>query len=141
VSLDICGFGCNNSCYKVYLSTNDDFSDPVLLGEGARIPKDKCYTITKEMLMRVPQGQNVYLRVYPWMRVSEKVNGKTIGISDVKIKGTLTDVPAPKKSTHRRPVSKSGSTAPKTGSATSKTGSAAPKGGAVKKPVTAVKKK
>ena len=141
VSLDICGFGGNNCCYKVYLSTNDDFSDPVLLGEGARIPKDKCYTITKEMLMRVPQGQNVYLRVYPWMRVSEKVHGKTIGISDVKIKGTLTDVPAPKKSTHRRSVSKSGSTAAKTGSATSKTGSAAPKGGAVKKPVTAVKKK
>lgn len=141
VSLDICGFGGNNSCYKVYLSTNEDFSDPVLLGEGARIPKDKCYTITKEMLMRVPQGQNVYLRVYPWMRVSEKVHGKTIGISDVKIKGTLTDVPAPKKSTHRRSVSKSGSSAAKTGSATSKTGNAAPKGGAVKKPVTAVKKK
>ena len=148
VSLDICGFGGNNSCYKVYLSTNDDFSDPVLLGEGARIPKDKSYTITKEMLMRVYQGQNIYLRVYPWMRVSEKVQGKTIGISDVKIKGTLTDVPAPKKSTQRRSVSRSGSSASKsggsatkTGSTASRTGNAASKGGAVKKPVTAVKKK
>ena len=145
VTLDICGFGGNSGCYSVYLSTNDDFSNPELLRKENKIPKDKCFTITKEMLKRVPQGQSIYLRVYPWLRVSEKSRGKTIGISDVKIKGILTDVPAPaqKKTTVRRPSSKSTSgTASKTGSGTAsktrstatKSGSAAPKGGAVKKP-------
>ena len=151
VTLDICSFGGNSGCYSVYLSTNDDFSNPELLGEENKVPKDKCFTITKEMLKRVPQGQSIYLRVYPWLRVSEKSRGKTIGISDVKIKGILTDLPAPpqKKTTVRRTASKStgstasktgsgtatkGSTATKSGSAASKARSAAPKGGAVKKP-------
>ena len=153
VTLDICAFGGNNGCYSVYLSTNDDFSDPELLGEEVRIPKDKCYTITKEMLKRVPQGRNIYLRVYPWMRVSEKVRGKTIGISDVKIKGILTEAPtapAAKKSVSRRPASKSSSTtkpgaaskgsAAKPGTA-SRPGTAATKGSPVKKSLTIVRKK
>ena len=153
VTLDICAFGGNNGCYSVYLSTNDDFSDPELLGEEVRIPKDKCYTITKEMLKRVPQGRNIYLRVYPWMRVSEKVRGKTIGISDVKIKGILAEAPtapAAKKSVSRRPASKSSSTtkpgaaskgsAAKPGTA-SRPGTAATKGSPVKKSLTIVRKK
>ena len=135
------------------IKTNDDFSDPELLGEEVRIPKDKCYTITKEMLKRVPQGRNIYLRVYPWMRVSEKVRGKTIGISDVKIKGILTEAPtapAAKKSVSRRPASKSSSTtkpgaaskgsAAKPGTA-SRPGTAATKGSPVKKSLTIVRKK
>lgn len=152
VTLDVCGFGGSNSCYSVYLSTNDDFSEPELIAEGNRIPKDKSNTVTKELLKRVPQGQSIYLRVYPWQRVSEKVRGKTLGISDVKIKGILTDVPAPpKKTTTRRPASKSGSTSTpsKTGGTATKTGSTASKpapkpapktGAAVKKPVTTGKK-
>ena len=150
VTLDVCGFGGNSGCYAVYLSTNDDFSDAELLGEDSRITKDKCYTISKEMLKRVPQGQSIYLRVYPWLRVSEKSRGKTLGISDVKIKGILTDVPssAPKKTVSRKPVSKSSTTKPdasKTGNAAkpaaSKTGSVATKGGPIKKSLNVVKKK
>ena len=148
VTLDICGFGGNNCCYSVYLSTNDDFSNPELLGEESRIPKDKCYTVTKEMLKRVPQGQSVYLRVYPWQRVSDKVRGKTIGLSDVKIKGILTDVPAPpqKKTPVRRPASKTGNSGSTSNSSSKAAPKTAPKpapkpGTAVKKPVTPVKKK
>ena len=147
VTLDLCAFGGNNCCYSVYLSTNDDFSDPVLLGEDNRIPKDKCLTITKEMLKRVSQGQSIYLRVYPWMRVSEKVHGKTIGLSDVKIKGILTDAPAasaPKKTVYRKPASKSSTTKPaaqpsaKPGA--SRPGSVATKGGPIKKSLTPVRR-
>ena len=147
VTLDLCAFGGNNCCYSVYLSTNDDFSDPVFLGEDNRIPKDKCITINKEMLKRVPQGQSIYLRVYPWQRVSEKVRGKTIGISDVKINGILTDAPAasaPKKTVYRKPASKSSTTKPtaqpsaKPGA--SRPGSVATKGGPIKKSLTPVRR-
>jgi hypothetical protein len=144
VSLDICGFGGNNACYDVYLSTNDDFSEPELLTEGIKIPKDKCTTVTKQLLKRVPQGRNVYIRIYPWMRVSEKVRGKSLGISDLKIKGILTDAPvAPtqknSRSAARKPASKTGNStkAPATKTAPKP----ASKGAAVKKPVTTVKKK
>ena len=144
VSLDICGFGGNNACYDVYLSTNDDFSEPELLTEGIKIPKDKCTTVTKQLLKRVPQGRNVYIRIYPWMRVSEKVRGKSLGISDLKIKGILTDAPvAPtqknSRSAARKPASKTGNStkAPATKTAPKP----ASKGAAVKKPVTSVKKK
>ena len=151
VSLDICGFGGNNSCYNVYLSTNDDFSEPVLLAEGVRVSKDKSNTVTKELLKRVSQGQNIYLRIYPWMRVSGNVSGKTIGLSDVKIKGVLTDVPVAtskkrSSSSSRKPASKTGNSST---SATSKTAPKATpkivskpvqKGTVVKKPVASVRK-
>jgi lysophospholipase L1-like esterase len=133
ISLDICGFGGNNSCYDVYLSTKDDFSEPELLGEGIKTPKDKCSTISKELLKKVPQGQTLYIRIYPWMRVSEKVHGKCIGISDVMIKGTVSDAPVPP--APKKPVHKASKPAAKTGGA-AKSGNAA-----AKKPATPVKKK
>jgi hypothetical protein len=78
------------------------------------------------------------------MRVSEKVRGKSLGISDLKIKGILTDAPvAPtqknSRSAARKPASKTGNStkAPATKTAPKP----ASKGAAVKKPVTTVKKK
>ena len=146
ISLDICGFGGSNSCYDIYLATKDDFSDPELLGEGIKVPKDKCFTITKELLKKVQQGENIYIRIYPWMRVSEQVKGKCIGISDVNVKGTLVDAPV-------APAPKAKKPAPKTGGAAkpaaAKPGAAkpaakpAPKAGgagAAKKPATPAKK-
>ena len=133
ISLDICGFGGNNSCYDVYLSTKDDFSDPELLGEGIKTPKDKCSTISKELLKKVPQGQTLYIRIYPWMRVSEKVHGKCIGISDVLIKGTVADAPVPP--APKKPAPKASKPAAKTGGAAAKPGTGA------KKPATPAKKK
>ena len=141
VSLDICGFGGSNSCYDVYLSTTEDFSDPELIGEGIKTPKDKCFTISKELLKKIPQGQTLYIRIYPWMRVTEKVHGKCIGLSDVSIKGTLVEAPiapAPKPKTApktAKPAPKAGGTAAKTGTATK------PGAGAAKKPATPAKKK
>ena len=140
ISLDICGFGGSNSCYDVYLSTKDDFSDPELLGEGIKTPKDKCSTITKELLKKVPQGQYIYVRIYPWMRVTEKVRGKCIGISDVSIKGTLVEAPvapAPKPKT----APKTAKPAPKAGGTAAKPGAAKSGAGAAKKPATPAKKK
>lgn len=141
VSLDICGFGGSNSCYDVYLSTTEDFSDPELIGEGIKTPKDKCFTISKELLKKIPQGQTLYIRIYPWMRVTEKVHGKCIGLSDVSIKGTLVEAPvapAPKPKT----APKTAKPAPKAGGTAAKTGATAkPGAGAAKKPATPAKKK
>ena len=134
ISLDICGFGGNNTCYDVYLSTKDDFSEPDLLGEGIKTPKDKCTTISKELLKKVPQCQTLYIRIYPWMRVSEQVKGKCIGLSDVTIKGTVSDAPVP-------PAPKTSKPAAKTSKPAAKPGVAAAKAGAAKKPATPVKKK
>jgi hypothetical protein len=66
------------------------------------------------------------------MRVSEKVHGKCIGISDVMIKGTVSDAPVPP--APKKPVHKASKPA-------AKTGGAAKSGNAAKKPATPVKKK
>ncbi len=140
ISLDICGFGGNNSCYDIYLDTKEDFSEPELLGEGIKTPKDKCFTISKQLLKKIPQGESVYIRIYPWMRVSEQVKGKSIGLSDVTIKGTLSDAPVPPAPKAKRPAPKtSAKPAPKTGGAAKP--AAKPGAGAAKKPATPVKKK
>lgn len=95
ISLDICGFGGNNTCYNVYCATKDDFSDKELIGKGLKTSKEYCTTINKEFLTKVGEGKSVYIRIYPWMKVTDKVSGKCIGISDVCIKGKLFDAPPP----------------------------------------------
>lgn len=141
ISLDICGFGGNNSCYDIYLDTKGDFSEPELLGEGIKTPKDKCFTISKELLKKIPQGESVYIRIYPWMRVSEQVKGKSIGLSDVTIKGTLSDAPVPPAPKAKKPAPKtSAKPAPRNGGTAAKP-AAKPGAGAAKKPATPAKKK
>lgn len=95
ISLDVCSFGGNNGCYNIYVATKEDFSDKELIGKAIKASKEYCTTISKELLMRVPDGESVYIRLYPWMKVTEKVQGKCIGISDVSIKGRLFDAPPP----------------------------------------------
>lgn len=114
ISLDICGFGGNNSCYNIYCATNEDFTDRELIGKGIKTSKEYCTTITKEFLMKIGEGKSVYIRIYPWMKVTEKVSGKCIGISDVSIKGKLHDAPPPP------PTQKTSKPAAKTGKQTGK---------------------
>lgn len=133
ITLDVCGFGGNNTCYRVYYATKGDFSDRVLLAEGYKTAKEHSATIEKEILRKIGEGQSVYVRIYPSLKGNDRVSGKCIGVSDVNIKGILADAPpAPVASKTNRGGQRSAAKP-----AANKPGA----GAGAKKPTPAVKKK
>lgn len=97
ISLDLCGWGGSSMCYHVYYATKDDFSDEILIGEGSSLAAKKTESVYKSLVSRIVPNGSLYIRVYPWLNVSASTKGKSIGISDVRVKGVMTTPPpAPK---------------------------------------------
>lgn len=85
---------------KVFYSTNSEFANPTQV-EGATgnvdaegnnsdiVTRDAFKEITKELNVAVNSGETFYLRFYPWMHGSDKIEtGKYLVLRNVTVAGT-----------------------------------------------------
>ena len=67
-------------------SLNSDFSNPIKLNETPLVfTKDVMSKVEFGVTLRVPMGNSLYLRIYPWNTANN--TGKTLAVYDVRVSG------------------------------------------------------
>lgn len=92
ISLFLCAIGGTNMRCKVYYSTEDDFSNPVMIADySKKMIANTVYHAEGMPDVTITGDQTLRVRIYPFYGGTPS-SGKSLCISDVTIKGTAIDL-------------------------------------------------
>lgn len=92
ISLFLCAIGGTNMRCKVYYSTEDDFSNPVMIADySKKMIANTVYHAEGMPDVTITGDQTLRVRIYPFYGGTPS-SGKSLCISDVTIKGTAIDI-------------------------------------------------
>ena len=107
ISYFMCGCGGNGMCVHVWYSTEDDFSNAVLIYSQTQMPANNMLDGKVQPVIRLTGGKSLRLRFYPWYNNAS--SGKTFCLSDVRFHGYATQTGGSGIDGTSSPVHKTGS--------------------------------
>ncbi len=92
IGLYIGGAGGNGMRWRVEYSVDENFGNEVVMAEFLSPVSNTMYANEAIPMVKVPEGQTLYLRIYPWYKST--ATGKTLCLSNLYIGGYVSNVSA-----------------------------------------------